>query len=173
MQGSAGADWLKPVDLYRGTWHIRYEVLDYPSGKPFQLSVCIWADVQTENGRWKNWRETCARRTPISGKGVFTAASSPADWWCLKNEPVDFARVRDFEKLGLVVWSADGRNLSDWVPAAESSWDQAKNFLPLTVRIAGPRSTVVLSGVDTPARVEWSPHYFKEVNVVGSKSPGP
>ena len=132
---AAGANWLTPVDLYRGQWHVRYEVLDYPSNKPFQLSVCIWADVQTENGRWKSWRETCARRTPIAGPGVFTAASSPADWWCLKNEPVDFARVADFEKLGLVVWSGDGRNLSDWVPAAESSWDQAKDFLPLTVRV--------------------------------------
>jgi len=132
---AAGMDWLSPADLYEGQWHIRYEVLDYPSSKPFQLSVCIWADVVRDDGKWKTWRETCARRTPISGRGVFTDVSSPADWWCLKGEPVDFARVRDFEKLGLVVWSADGRNLSDWVPAAESSWDQAKDFMPLTVRV--------------------------------------
>jgi threonine dehydrogenase-like Zn-dependent dehydrogenase len=44
--------------------------------------------------------------------------------------------------------------------------------LEVSVRIAGPRSTVVLSGVDTPARVEWSPHYFKEVSVVGSNGFG-
>lgn len=42
----------------------------------------------------------------------------------------------------------------------------------VAVRIAGPRSTVVMSGVDTPARFEWSPHYFKEVNLVGSNAFG-
>jgi threonine dehydrogenase-like Zn-dependent dehydrogenase len=44
--------------------------------------------------------------------------------------------------------------------------------MEVSVRIAGPRSTVVLSGVDTPARYEWSPHYFKEVNLVGSNAFG-
>ncbi|HZR82998.1 MAG TPA: alcohol dehydrogenase catalytic domain-containing protein [Candidatus Binatia bacterium] len=42
----------------------------------------------------------------------------------------------------------------------------------VAIRIAGPRSTVVMSGVDTPARFEWSPHYFKEVNLVGSNAFG-
>ncbi|MFQ5515800.1 MAG: zinc-binding dehydrogenase [Myxococcota bacterium] len=42
----------------------------------------------------------------------------------------------------------------------------------VSVRIAGPRSTVVISGVDAPARFEWSPHYFKEVNLVGSNAFG-
>ncbi len=42
----------------------------------------------------------------------------------------------------------------------------------VSVRIAGPRSTVVISGVDTPGRFEWSPHYFKEVNLVGSNAFG-
>ena len=44
--------------------------------------------------------------------------------------------------------------------------------IEVSVRIAGPRSTVVLSGVDTPARFEWSPHYFKEINLVGSNAFG-
>jgi threonine dehydrogenase-like Zn-dependent dehydrogenase len=44
--------------------------------------------------------------------------------------------------------------------------------LEVSVRIAGPRSTVVVSGVDTPARFEWSPHYFKEINLVGSNAFG-
>ncbi len=133
---AAGMNWLKPIDLYQGQWHIRYEVLDYPSNKPFQLSVCIWADVAREEGKWEHWRETCARQTLIAGKGVFTQSSTPADWWCLNGQGVDFARVRDFEKLGLVLWSADKRNMSDWIPASKSSWDQAKDFLPLTVRVS-------------------------------------
>jgi len=44
--------------------------------------------------------------------------------------------------------------------------------IEVAIRIAGPRSTVVLSGVDTPARFEWSPHYFKEINLVGSNAFG-
>jgi threonine dehydrogenase-like Zn-dependent dehydrogenase len=42
----------------------------------------------------------------------------------------------------------------------------------VSIRIAGPRSTVVISGVDTPGRFEWSPHYFKEINLVGSNAFG-
>ena len=42
----------------------------------------------------------------------------------------------------------------------------------VAIRIAGPRSTLVLSGVDTPRRFEWSPHYFKEINMVGSNAFG-
>jgi threonine dehydrogenase-like Zn-dependent dehydrogenase len=44
--------------------------------------------------------------------------------------------------------------------------------IEVSVRIAGSRSTVVLSGVDTPARFEWSPHYFKEINLAGSNAFG-
>lgn len=44
--------------------------------------------------------------------------------------------------------------------------------IEVSIRLAGPRSTVVLSGVDTPARFEWSPHYFKEINLVGSNAFG-
>lgn len=132
---AAGTNWLTPANYYGGTFHIRYEVLDYPSAKPFKLSVCIWADVKRENGKWKEWRETCAQQVPIPGKGVFTQQSSPAKWWCLNKEPVDFARIGSFEKLGLVLWSADGRNVSDWVPADQSRWNQASDFLPLTVRV--------------------------------------
>jgi len=56
------------------------------------------------------------------------------------------------------------RRIYNTVGSAES--------LEVSVRIAGPRSTVVLSGVDTPQRFEWSPHYFKEVNLVGSNAFG-
>jgi len=45
------------------------------------------------------------------------------------------------------------------------SWEVA-------VRITAARGTVVISGVDTPARFEWSPHYFKEINLVGSNAFG-
>jgi len=42
----------------------------------------------------------------------------------------------------------------------------------VSVRICAARGTVVISGVDTPSRFEWSPHYFKEINLVGSNAFG-
>jgi threonine dehydrogenase-like Zn-dependent dehydrogenase len=39
-----------------------------------------------------------------------------------------------------------------------------------SLRIASPRATVVISGVEAPRRFEWTPHYFKEITVVGSNA---
>lgn len=38
------------------------------------------------------------------------------------------------------------------------------------LRVVGARGTVVVSGVEAPRRFEWTPHYFKEVSVVGSNA---
>lgn len=40
------------------------------------------------------------------------------------------------------------------------------------VRVLAARGTLVVSGVHAPTRWEWSPHYFKEINVVGSNAFG-
>ena len=40
------------------------------------------------------------------------------------------------------------------------------------VRVARPRATIVVTGVEVPARFEWTPLYFKEVALVGSNSFG-
>jgi len=40
------------------------------------------------------------------------------------------------------------------------------------MRIAAPRGTIVISGVEAPRRFEWTPHYFKELTVVGSNAFG-
>jgi len=40
------------------------------------------------------------------------------------------------------------------------------------VRVARPRATIVVTGVDLPARFEWTPLYFKEIAMVGSNSFG-
>jgi threonine dehydrogenase-like Zn-dependent dehydrogenase len=39
-----------------------------------------------------------------------------------------------------------------------------------SLRIAAPRATVVISGVEAPRRFEWTPHYFKELTLVGSNA---
>ena len=40
------------------------------------------------------------------------------------------------------------------------------------IRVAAPRGSVVLSGVESPKRFEWTPLYFKEIEVVGSNAFG-
>lgn len=39
-----------------------------------------------------------------------------------------------------------------------------------SLRLAAPRATIVISGVEAPRRYEWTPHYFKELTVVGSNA---
>ena len=130
-------NWVEPLNYFEGTFHFRYEILDYPSADPFMLSVCIWSDVQrSSQGKWETWRETCAPRWPISGRGVFTTCSTPAGWWQInKQNPVDFTRVKDFLKLGIVFWCANGKNLSDWVPADKGCWPLRDALLPMKMRV--------------------------------------
>lgn len=42
--------------------------------------------------------------------------------------------------------------------------------LEIDVRVAQPRAKVVISGVANPARFEWTPLYFKEIEVIGSNA---
>ena len=44
--------------------------------------------------------------------------------------------------------------------------------LEVGVRVIGPRRRIVISGVDRPARFEWTPLYFKEVQLIGSNAFG-
>jgi threonine dehydrogenase-like Zn-dependent dehydrogenase len=52
----------------------------------------------------------------------------------------------------------------DMVGSAES--------LEVGVRIVNPKASIVVAGVAMPARFEWTPHYFKEINLVGSNAFG-
>jgi len=44
--------------------------------------------------------------------------------------------------------------------------------LEVGLRVAAPRARIVLTGVATPRRFEWTPLYFKEVAVIGSNAFG-
>jgi len=94
---------------------------------------------------WRPTEDIIARLAAITGSDLFTPSEGAPGLPMLYGRP----GVR-------VVYNTVG--------TAES--------LEVAVRIAGPRSTVVMSGVDTPARFEWSPHYFKEINLVGSNAFG-
>lgn len=129
---SAGTNWISPNNYYQGTWCNRFEVIDGPFKQTgLQFSTCIWQDVV---GNWQSWKETCG--FPQCGAptpGIYFQYTKPADWWKMA-EPVDFARVSDFRDCGLVLW-CNGMNMSDWVPANESCWDQRSSYLPLKMRL--------------------------------------
>lgn len=72
--------------------------------------------------------------------------------------------VEGIPALPMLFGSGGVRVIYDTVGSAES--------LGVGVRIGGPRSTIVMSGVSTPARYEWSPQYFKEISIVGSNAFG-
>jgi hypothetical protein len=127
-----GTDWSSPYDFFNGSFYYRFEIIDYPSQDPFLINLCIWSDVI---GNWESWNETCTTQLPVEGKGVFTGQSSPSSWWFSK-QPVDFSRVCDFDHLGLALWCANYKNLSDWIPASNSCWDQNVKILPLTLRLS-------------------------------------
>jgi threonine dehydrogenase-like Zn-dependent dehydrogenase len=44
--------------------------------------------------------------------------------------------------------------------------------LEVGVRVANPRASIVVTGVGVPARFEWTPLYFKEVQLLGSNAFG-
>lgn len=124
--------------------------------KLFDVRICAIArfDHQAKLARrlgafetipWRPTEQIIARLAEITGSDLFTPSEGAPGLPMLYGRP----GVR-------VVYNTVG--------TAES--------LEVGVRIAGPRATVVMSGVDTPARFEWSPHYFKEINLVGSNAFG-
>lgn len=44
--------------------------------------------------------------------------------------------------------------------------------LAVGVRITRPAAAIVVTGVSKPHRFEWTPHYFKEINLIGSNAFG-
>jgi hypothetical protein len=132
VDSACSENWLDPFNYYEGTFHFRYEIIDYPSNEPFILNACIWSDQESN----ELWRESCPSHFSIPGKGVFTTQTSPSTWWQLHTDrPVDFSRVGDFHNLGIVFWCANGKNLSDWVPEENGCWSQRDLLLPMKMRV--------------------------------------
>ncbi len=44
--------------------------------------------------------------------------------------------------------------------------------LSVGIRVARPAAAIVVTGVSKPHRFEWTPHYFKEINLIGSNAFG-
>lgn len=92
------------------------------------------------------------------------------DYWCARGSDV-VERVAD--RVGAEAyrpWS-DEPWLLDGVDSVLDTVGSAQT-LATALRVIRPRGTVLVTGVDTPARFEWTPLYFKEVSVRGSNGCG-
>jgi hypothetical protein len=139
----AGLNWVSPHNYFKGTFHIRYEMIEYQSTDSMRLQVCIWTK-RDEQGKWK---EGCSPQIVIPGTGVVTSVSYPAviraggietgvevpGWWLLNGVPVDWSDVKAFSHLALVIRCKDGSNMSPSTPPEKSCWEQHENYLPAKI----------------------------------------
>lgn len=131
-------NWLTPHDYWNGTWQMRYQFMDRPSERPGKIQIGIWSDMRDA---WTSWKEMTSSKTSFQGKsGIFFGAAddSPArTWWRLKkDEPVDFARVRDFTRLGFIMWTEKNKVLHPAKHLGEKSgWnDRREDYYPCTLK---------------------------------------
>jgi threonine dehydrogenase-like Zn-dependent dehydrogenase len=95
-----------------------------------------------------------------------------AEWTLCTREPAQvvdgvaaLAGTRLFKPWRGLPWLLRGVDaIYDTVGSAES--------LEVGVRVASARAPIVITGVGKPARFEWTPHYFKEVALIGSNAFG-
>jgi hypothetical protein len=128
----APSNWVEPDDYWNGTWHVRYEILSQPTEEPCMLQIGIWQDFDYP----RHWLENVSKRTVCNGPGVYENADCPStDWWRYKDNPLDLTRPKDFYKLGIVLWTGDAKNVSDWVKGDECGWDRRQLYLPMKLRV--------------------------------------
>lgn len=168
-------NWIEPHDYWNGSWYFRYRFKTRPSARPAAIHIGIWSEMAD---RWRSWKEMTAPKVPFDGEsGAFLGKpdESPARaWWRLKkDEPVDFARVRDFTFLGFVMWTSNGKVLHPAVRNEKGGWnDGREDYYPCVLeativavprgltfsgwehyltRVAAPVSPVLFSSAGTQA----------------------
>ncbi len=124
---TAPKDWTSPDDYENGQVYTRFEVFSQPTDAASKLQFGIWQD----DGK----RETMSPHCELHGPGVITHHASPATWWELDpNHPVDFSRVSDFMRCGIIVWSSEPRGyISTWNPNPQV-WAHRHKYYPMKVR---------------------------------------
>ncbi len=124
---SAPVDWTRPDDYEHGQVYTRFEIISQPTNAASKLQFGIWQD--------EGKRETMSPHCELHGSGVVTHHASPNTWWELDpNHPVDFSRVKDFMRCGIIVWSSAPLGyISTWHPNAEV-WQNRAKYYPMKVR---------------------------------------
>lgn len=107
---TAPTNWKSPDDFENGQVYTRFEIMSQPTDAACKLQFGLWQD--------EGKRETMSPHCELHGPGTITHHASPTTWWELDpNKPVDFARVSDFMRCGIIVWSSVPRGyLSTYHP---------------------------------------------------------
>ena len=136
---SSPSNWLTPYDYYNGEFYTRYEIISEATDEPCGLQVGIWQyRLQSSiNEGEKNYSEIMAEIIRLEGPGsTETNHSSPHTWW-RSYEGVDFARVNDFWRLGINIWSLDPRSViaNDNWGGDNDLWAQRSKWFPIRVYV--------------------------------------
>jgi hypothetical protein len=128
---SPSMNWTNPYDFQNGLFYFRFEIIDQPSGEPFQLNFCIWTEF---NGS-ENWRESCARLSDIlAGPGsvaTFYGPMAPAF-----NGGIDWTDLSKLWRFGNPLW-VNGHNLGNGAYCTDhpEEWAKVDSYLPMTLRV--------------------------------------
>ncbi|MBN2215319.1 MAG: T9SS type A sorting domain-containing protein [Bacteroidales bacterium] len=163
-------NWRSPYDYYYGTFNFRYELLDQPESspgeyEPFTMGFCIWTDG--------GGKETCGGQIDFSGPRVYTLEESPASFYVVKEEDIDWTDLSTLDRMGHPLWY-DGTLLASppncpGLPN-DDYWNEHKDkVFPFTIRV-----TIVVAdesgfsgwenyvGGTPPAAPNYSINYYDE-----------
>ncbi len=140
--GEMPADcWTNPYDFEHGHYYLRFEILEQPSAQAFFIQLGFWQNMHAEGG----YSETMSSRILMedgAGTLVEMDLGSPSSWWeLMPDQPVDFCKPEDLDKIGLALWKAEPLCLpmaQGWTNsyACEDPELAALEFFPLKARIA-------------------------------------
>jgi hypothetical protein len=128
---SPSMNWTYPYDFQNGLFYFRFEIIDQPSGEPFQLNFCIWTEF---NGS-ENWRESCARLSDIlAGPGSVASFSGPMA--PAFNGGIDWTDLSKLWRFGNPLW-VNGHNLGNGPYCTDhpEEWAKVDSYLPMTLRV--------------------------------------
>lgn len=102
------ADWTTPTNFYDGQFMIRYRIISQPQ-KPGAPGTYRKTKLQFAFWQEQGGSETAGEHVLMNGPGsIETSSASISSWWNKENKPkVDFTRVDEFLKYGIVVWDGE------------------------------------------------------------------
>ncbi|MBN1415993.1 MAG: T9SS type A sorting domain-containing protein [Bacteroidales bacterium] len=128
------SDWESPDDYFNGQFYTRYEIISIASDEPIGIQFGIW---QNQPGETYDSETMENLRKIYTGAGtVITNHSSPSTWWH-NHDGVDFGRVYDFDRLGIVLWCLSPQIYiapASWGGNAEV-WDTRDRWFPCSIKV--------------------------------------
>jgi hypothetical protein len=132
------ANWsVAPNDYLHGKWHMRIEIVDYPSlSRSFKWCQCVWGDVtRNASGGWTYFTESCGMYSPVvSGKKTVTLEGTPSTWWNKRDDDhVDWTNIYSWHKIGLAIWAVrpDGSTCF----TSRDCTEESANFFPMKLKV--------------------------------------